>query len=86
MGVWIVLVRLHYLCSCIAHGSWLVELPVQGLASKTRADQTGVTSNPPPLLLFSAFFEENFPQNVLFLVECVVVLDVVVVGLVENAI
>ena len=39
-----------------------------------------------PLFFLSAFFEEDFPQNVFLLVESVVILDVVVVRLVKYTI
>ena len=38
MRVWIVLVWLHYLSTCVAHSCWLVELPVKRLTCDTRSN------------------------------------------------
>ena len=38
MRVWIVLVWLHYLSTCVTHSCWLAELPVKRLTCDSRSN------------------------------------------------
>ena len=79
MGMRVILIWLHYLCTCAAYsrlwanGAW----------------ELGVWSNSihaSSFLFPSTLLEEHFPEDVLLLVEGVIVLHVVVVGLIKHAV
>ena len=79
MGVRIILIRLHYLCTCTAysrlwaHGAW--ELCIWSHPIHTSS-----------FLFPSTLLEENLPKYILLLVKRVIVLHIVVVRLIKHAV
>ena len=89
VSVGIVFIRLHYLRACVTHSCWLaqgvvIQLPAS--YSQSGSGKSVCVCDTSPLFLLCAFLEEHLSEHVLFLVESVIVLDVIVVRLVENTI